>query len=177
MGLLVRCYHHTRTIWGHHHPPAAGRKGSPWPSILGNSGHGRPELPVSSAEASVATARRIKLLSPLIFPYFLLSPGPSETPNSSLPCSLSSTQVPASPSFPKGLPGWSQHRIHTHFWLVLTCSPTAQPCRCSGETSRLSSVVTQWAYQVSPLWDTGCWLTGEGGRENRGVGTMRVPAC
>uniref|UniRef100_A0A452FKE2 Phospholipase B1, membrane-associated n=1 Tax=Capra hircus TaxID=9925 RepID=A0A452FKE2_CAPHI len=41
--------------------------------------------------------------------------------------------------------GW--HRIHTHFWLVLTCSPTAQPCRCSGETSRLSSVVTQWAYQ------------------------------
>lgn len=114
---------------------------------------------------------------PFFFPYFLLSPGPSETPNSSLPCSLSSTQVPASPSFPKGLPGWSQHRIHTHFWLVLTCSPTAQPCRCSGETSRLSSVVTQWAYQVSPLWDTGCWLTGEGGCENRGVGTMRVPAC
>ncbi|KAM9053640.1 phospholipase B1, membrane-associated [Megaptera novaeangliae] len=26
-------------------------------------------------------------------------------------------------------------------------SPTAEPCRCSGETSRLSKVVTQWAYQ------------------------------
>ncbi|KAJ8796283.1 hypothetical protein J1605_018080 [Eschrichtius robustus] len=26
-------------------------------------------------------------------------------------------------------------------------SPTAKPCRCSGETSRLSKVVTQWAYQ------------------------------
>ncbi|XP_057598711.1 phospholipase B1, membrane-associated isoform X2 [Hippopotamus amphibius kiboko] len=26
-------------------------------------------------------------------------------------------------------------------------SPTAEPCRCSGESSRLSKVVTQWAYQ------------------------------
>ena len=85
MGLLVRCYHHTRTIWGHHHPPSAGRKGSPWPSILDDSGHGRPELPVSSAEASVATARWIKALSPLIFPYFLLPSIPSFLV-SSLPC-------------------------------------------------------------------------------------------
>lgn len=76
---------HTYHLGPSPHLPAAGRKGSPWPSILGDSGYGRPELPVSSAEASVATARQIKVLSPLIFPYFLLSSIPSFLV-SSLPC-------------------------------------------------------------------------------------------
>ncbi|XP_042101867.2 phospholipase B1, membrane-associated isoform X2 [Ovis aries] len=35
----------------------------------------------------------------------------------------------------------------SHWHQKTLLSPTAQPCRCSGETSRLSNVVTQWAYQ------------------------------
>nr|XP_020741977.1 phospholipase B1, membrane-associated [Odocoileus virginianus texanus]XP_020741978.1 phospholipase B1, membrane-associated [Odocoileus virginianus texanus]XP_020741979.1 phospholipase B1, membrane-associated [Odocoileus virginianus texanus]XP_020741980.1 phospholipase B1, membrane-associated [Odocoileus virginianus texanus] len=35
----------------------------------------------------------------------------------------------------------------SHWHQKTLLSPTAQPCTCSGETSRLSSVVTQWAYQ------------------------------
>lgn len=39
---------------------------------------------------------------PFFFPYFLLFPGPSETPTSSLPCSLSSSQSPHPHLSPRG---------------------------------------------------------------------------
>ncbi|XP_033694695.1 phospholipase B1, membrane-associated isoform X1 [Tursiops truncatus] len=35
----------------------------------------------------------------------------------------------------------------SHWHQGTPLSPTAEPCRCSGETSRLSRVVTHWAYQ------------------------------
>lgn len=61
----------THIIWGHHQPPPAGRKGSPWPSVLGKSEHGGPELPVWSAKASGAVAWWIDVVSLPIFPSFL----------------------------------------------------------------------------------------------------------
>ena len=53
------------------------------------------------------------------------------------------------------------------FWLLLTRSPAAEPCTCSGDTSKLSKFVAQWAYQVSPLWETG-GLQGQGVVEENG---------
>lgn len=62
------------------------------------------------------------------------------------------------PCFPMG----SLNGPRSHFLLVLTCSSAAKSCHCSGDTSKLSKVVSQWFYQVSPFWETGRWLLGPG---------------
>lgn len=86
---------------------------------------------------------------------------PSCTPQDApllLPHSLSTSQ--ALTVFAQGAAQMAPTQPRSHVQLAFTSSPTAKRCRLSEETSRLSQVVTQWSYQVSPLWEAGYQLTG-----------------
>lgn len=64
--------------------------------------------------------------------------------------------IPASPPHSPGPALSLFHRLLMALILAyFPCSLAAEPCRCSGDTSKLSRVVTQWSYQVSPLREAG----------------------